>query len=401
MRELFAVDLGTTKFVIAKFSMNKEGSPSFQTVTIESKGMKRGMIADFEEARTQLNCLLEVAEQKFSVDIRSVVVGIAGNHLRGKLIKTKIPISGQIINESHLKLVSEQLKEIEVDHERETLHSIPLSYKVDGREWIRNPIGFSGHSLLCEAFHITSEKSYLIDIVRLFNSIGIQIDSLYAEPYASALVTIGDKEREEGIAIADIGGGTTDGIIFKHGLPVGLFSIAIAGKLFTSDIKILLEISNEKAEYYKTMFGLEGAYLAETEIGPERSSLLYKVLLARSDELFKVLSQVLKPYHSLIGSGLALTGGGCQLKGLVDRGMEKLDMKVFSINPVSPQKDMFSDLDSANAQNRNEALNFRFATVSGLMYLYILEKREDLDSSPTNNAINYIKNIWKWVKELS
>ena len=124
---------------------------------------------------------------------------------------------------------------------REILHSIPLRYRIDRREWLRNPLGFSGDNLEAEFFTIDSDRYYLEDVLNLCNDVGLEVKKFAAESIASASVTLSDSEKEMGVALVDIGGGTADGIIFINGVPHHSFSIAVAGSLATQGLVIWLE----------------------------------------------------------------------------------------------------------------------------------------------------------------
>ena len=254
-KELFALDLGTTKFCLATIRFDSEtGEPVIKKTVVPAGGMSRGMLSNMQEAEIALNKLLDLAEKDFARDIREVVVGVAGSHLSGKIGRASHDLGGEVVKNTDETEVLEKCKI--ASSGLEILHNIPLSFQIDDREHVDNAIGFSGDFLKCESFIIEADKNYLKDIIRLCNNCGISVQKLYAEPFASSCVTVPFNLKQAGVAIADIGGGTTDGIVFKNGKPIKLFTVNIAGRLITSDLSIGLQISDDDAKSIKHKFGL-------------------------------------------------------------------------------------------------------------------------------------------------
>ena len=260
---LFALDLGTTKFCLATLeSEHKKSPPTIKTLSVKAKGMRRGMLSDFAEAKRSLQQLITIGEREFKNPVTEVVVGIAGSHLKGETNISQLALSADTTVDrsvlNNLKKVSELKTPLNSEHG--VLQSIPINYQLDERDPVDNPIGLSGSVISGKFFTIKGDKFYLKDVIRLCNECGLKVLRLYAEPVASASVILDDELKMTGTTMADIGGGTTDGIIFKGGKPVKIFTVNIGGKLMTSDLSIGLGISYDEAEEIKIKLGLNPNY---------------------------------------------------------------------------------------------------------------------------------------------
>lgn len=393
---IFALDLGTTKFCIAALYKEKDRK-QFRIVEVPSAGMRRGMLADFPEAQKALNELLEKAEKELNCDIRQIVVGIAGSHLRGHMTEKSINIENDLISQNHIEKLSKQVEESEVNPYRELLHCIPFHFQIDGREPVKNPVGLSGIKLTGRYYCIDADKSYLKDVVRLCNTVGLEVLQLFSEPFASASVTISDKLKQSGVALADIGGGTTDGIVFQNGKPASVFTINIAGRMMTNDLAMALNLDNPTAEKLKHDIGLlrSGGSIqkAENIHGTQiniPSKYINQILEARILELASYIVESLKNYKGRLGGGLVLTGGGSEIECITNFLTEKFGIPVTHTNPV---------LNHLNQTYDNYP--GRYATVIGLVNLEICRRHSHHNLKPHLWARRYINQFVNWVKDIS
>lgn len=399
--EIFALDLGTTKFCLATVRFDSENQkPIIKKTVVPAGGMRRGMLSNMEEASIALNKLLDLAEKDFSRDIREVVVGVAGSHLTGRIGRASIDIGGEVITKSDEEEVLERCKnQIEG---LEILHNVALSYQVDNREHVDSSVGFSGDFLKCESFIIEADKNYLKDIVRLCNNCGLSVQKLYAEPYASSMVTVPYSLKHAGVAIADIGGGTTDGIVFKNGKPIKLFTVNVAGKLITSDLSIGLQISEEEAGTIKHKYGLskDPATTTLEKLNGEPLSVngisVYRILSCRIDELYEMIAKQLGPITNLLAGGLILTGGGSELKNICEHITNRHNIHTTKIKPEIPKLSNHTD----NPGQRATAAT-KFATVAGLLYLGISELGDGDSGQKKLKASKYLKTFVNWLKEIA
>lgn len=401
--EVYALDLGTTKFCIARtVYLKNEPSPCIETVSIPSSGMHKGMLSNFEDAQVALSALIEKAEKQFNRDISKVLVGVAGSHLKGYITSVQSKIETQIINPTLLDSLNGKVRAKNLKESREILHVVPLAFKIDDREWISSPVGFSGDLIRGEYFVIESDKTYLTDIIRLCNNTGLEVKRLIAEPYASASVSGNPESRKVGVVIADIGGGTTDGIVFQSAKPVGAFTINIGGKLMTKDLSIGLGITYESAEKVKREFGLlpdrTNRTIEVIDVNGLTKSIVwqdvYKVLGPRISELGDHIKASIKPYVNSLGAGLLLTGGGSNLKNISNYLSKDLGVSTQAILPGVSDENDYSSL-------KLRELSAKYATVSGLLNVnHILSCEEKLNQKPSK-TMRYFNYFVNWIKELS
>ena len=404
LKGLFALDLGTTKFVLATIQESPDSStPSISSVMVPADGMRRGMLANLEQARKALMTLLELAEREFGHDISRVIVGVAGSHLAGQMVTASTSISSGTVGQAEiLDLV--QKVEAQYDRtDRELLHAVPAGYRVDARESVDDPVGFHGKLLTGDFFLIDADKQYMKDIVDLCNGCGLQVTRLYSEPFASASVTVPDAHKKLGVALADIGGGTTDGVVFKYGRPAAAFTVNVAGKLMTSDLAIGLNVNLDEAEQLKLRFGIRPRPGDVCEVHDIRGSIrtlggddVVRILLPRVHELGVMLANELLPFRGALGSGLLLTGGGAGVQGIAEYFQKRMGIPVDKVKPILTGGKSF-DFDSVQKSPHATKLS----TVIGLLNLELcrladLEKNRKL--SWTNR---YLGQFINWIKELS
>jgi len=401
---LFALDLGTTKFCIAALRTFSTGqAPLLETISVPAAGMRRGMVADLEKAATAIASLLEAAEKQFDCDIRSVVVGIAGSHLGGKKITSSLALEGAAVTFQSLKTMSQQAEVQNQVVDREILHTIPLHFRIDNRDAIENPVGFSGRMLHGEYFLINADQPYLKDIVRLCNQCGLEVKKLYSEPFASASVTVDDVKKEVGVVIADIGGGTTDGIVFQQSKPCGAFSVNIAGSMMTSDLAIGLNLSPAEAERVKVFFGLspdQNRSLNVRNLNGEIKQItgrdVFPILGSRIYELGTALVKELITYKGKLGAGLLLTGGGSEVQGIDTFLHRYIKIPVAKVFPSLPT------VNSATNEPRSSLVYpSKFATALGLLNLEICRLQESAHDQQSGWPMKYVNHLKMWLRELA
>ena len=409
LNKTLSLDLGTTKFCLAAIRKeDPESPPKLEIATIPAQGMYRGMLANLEEAKRALEELIELAEKKFQLEVTEVVVGVAGSHLKSEKISTEIfNPHPSLITEKVLQNLREKAKQLCFKDDKDILHLVPISYTIDERIQTKNPKGFSFKKLQCEFFVIQADKLYLIDIVRLCNEAGLEVKRLYAEPFASASVILDQKVKELGVVIADIGGGTTDALVFKAGDPVDVFTINIAGKIMSNDLSIGLGVHYETAEKIKRAYGLRESPPYSVDVidlyGRPltiQSHTIYNILGARIKELAEHIKKESKKHAFSIHSGIVLTGGGSEVLHLTDFLEKHLPFKVSKANPHIPTH-MYKDVSYTSTIYEPEQHETRYATSLGLLYLEAL--RQETTKKPENiNKINRLfKGFFEWVKELS
>ena len=400
--DIFAIDLGTTKFCLAALIRHKDKSLMLRTITVPAGGMRRGMLADFEDAQKRLTDLLDQAERQLDRDIRHVVVGIAGSHLRGQPISVTLPIERGEVDHDTLRALCETAESRVSSDTRELLHVVPLTYRVDQRTGTSNPLRFSGKEITGEFFVVDADRAYLKDVIRLCNQCGLEVVRLYSEPFASASVTLKDHHKGQGVAMLDIGGGTSDGLVFRQGRPCGVFTLNVAGAMMTHDLSLGLNIPPDEAERVKLHFGLESASdLTVTDFSGRRRRVttqeVQQILGARVMELAELLGKALVTYKGTLGAGLVVTGGGAQVKGL-----KGLLQKTYKIPVAVLEPDLGAAAAQAGTALKDASpMSSPLATALGLLNLEINRLCEDERIKKDFRSRRYLSQFINWLKELS
>ncbi len=406
-KDLFALDLGTTKFCIAHIrSLTKDKIPKIETVSVKASGMRKGMLSDLNEAKKSILQLLEVAERQFNKDIHKVCVGVAGCHLSSRVEGvTELVTSETVIPETLVKLES-TIKEKSSLGSKELLHTVALGYRLDDRPWTSSPVGFSANRLSGKFLLIEADKLYLSDMVKLLNSCGLEVSSLSAEPLASAMVSTSDQYKKLGCVIIDIGGGTTDGMIYQSGKPVKLFTINIGGKLMSNDLAIGLGISFEEAEKVKIRFGLTSGnsdFKMQIKTLKGDSKMIcyrdvYPILAPRIKELSELIYAHMQPFLSTLGGGLLVTGGGSEVLHIIQFLDHILPVSVKKTYPGIDQA--FNDLKDLE-KSTSIALSTKYATAVGLLALRAEAYQKQISHQKVTRVSRYFGQFVNWLKDLS
>lgn len=389
-KQLFALDLGTTKFCLAALIWG-QGQPRLEIVEIAADGMHRGMVSDFSKAERCLGQLIESAEKQFGLLIDKVLVGVAGSHLQSSIQHHSLDIGHQTCQLRHQKRLLEETENRAESPFRELLHCVPIAYRIDSREETDNPLGFTASKLAARYFTIDADRDYLRDIIRVCNANGLEVQRLYSEPFASASVTVADEAKHLGLAIADIGGGTTDGIIFQNSKPVQSFTINIAGSMMTRDLAVGLNVNLEEAEAIKHRYGLS-YYITPQNLRDKLDPMAKKVFVilgSRIHELGAHLAAELKSFRGQLGAGILLTGGGSQVLGidqfLADRFKIQVRISTPQLNVDQVGFNQFTT---------------RQATALGLLNLE-LGRRVSAQRMDGFWSKRYLDQFVNWIRELS
>ena len=334
----FAVglDIGTTKIVAMVGQKNK-----FNKVEIigigksKSLGVHRGVVNNITQTIQSIQDAVNEAELKSSTEIKNVVVGIAGQHIRSiqhsDYITRKNP--EEVINENDVEKLINQVYKLVMLPGEEIIHVLPQEFKVDGQAEIKEPVGMYGGRLEANFHVVVGQVSSIKNIGRCIKSADLKMEKITLEPIASSDAVLSDEEKEAGVALVDIGGGTTDLAIFKDGIIRHTSVIPFGGNVVTDDIKEGCSIIQKQAELLKIKFGSAWpGENKETEIvsipglrghKPKEISLktLSKIINARIVEIIEQVFLEIKNYghdeqKKKLIAGIVITGGGSQLKHL-------------------------------------------------------------------------------------
>ncbi|MBI2850616.1 MAG: cell division protein FtsA [Chloroflexi bacterium] len=297
---------------------------------VPSRGLQKGLVVNFEEAKQCIRESVKKAEQSASYKLESAYVGITGRHIssvnnRGVIAITR---NDRMVHPSDLKRVLDVARSVQIPSEQELLHVIPRTYAVDGQEGVKNPVGMHGFRLDVETHIISAAVTSVKNLTKCIRGVGIEIDDLVLEPLASAEAVLTDEEKEKGVMIADIGGGTTDIAVFKDNSIYHTSVLPVAGYQLTHDISVGLNLSFDLAEQMKKKYGNvmpgDDGGSNDTTITTDGHSASYRdlsdIIRMRIEELLRlvVLELPQSDYPRLVPSGLVLTGGGANLPGIAE-----------------------------------------------------------------------------------
>ncbi len=342
------IDIGTTK--ICTLVARLEGETDMRILgngIVPSQGIKKGIVVDITAASDAVASSVEKAQRSSGLEIASAVVSMAGSHVSSMNSRGVVGINGGEIDQNDLDRALEAAQAVAMPHNREVIHVIQRGITVDGQEGIRSPIGFKGYRLEVEAHIITAAAATVENLRRCVESSGVEVSNFVLNPLASAEVVLSQTEREMGVCVLDIGGGTSDLAIYINGDVWHTNVIPVGGNQVTSDIAIGLRIPLDLAEDVKLKHG----HAVKTEInqddfitlkvfGEEAPQQISKrdlayIIEARVDELFTLVQQEIRRsgYDSMLPAGIVLTGGTSLLPGIRTVASRVLNMPVRLAKP--------------------------------------------------------------------
>ncbi len=339
------LDIGTTKISCIVADMNGGGELRIVGVgNAPSEGLRRGVVVDLEKTVTSISRAVDEAERMAGAPVKGVVAGIAGDHIRSINSRGVIAVSRKDndIGPADVSRVVEAAQAVAIPVDREIIHVIPQEFIVDDQEGIKDPVGMSGVRLEAEVHIITGAVTSAKNICRAIQRAGLKVHDLVLEPLASSHAVLGDDERDLGVALLDIGGGTTDVAVFFEGSIRHTAIIPFGGSNVTNDIAIGLRTPIDKAESIKIQHGCALASLVPAEetitvsgVGGRVDREISRHVLAsmiepRMEEIFALANKEVKKNHfaELLGGGVVLTGGTSLMPGIVELAEQVFEMPV-------------------------------------------------------------------------
>jgi cell division protein FtsA len=332
---IVGLDIGTSKIAVVVAQLTADGQ--FEVVGLgqhESKGLKKGVVVNIETTVNSIQKALEEAELMADCKIKSVYTGIAGSHIRSFNSSGMVAIKDKEVSLADVTRVIETAKAVNIPTDQQILHVLPQQFIIDGQEDIREPIGMSGVRLETRVHIVTGAVSAAQNIIKCVRRCGLEVMDLMLQPLASSNAVLTADEKELGVALVDIGGGTTDIAIFSGGAIRHTAVIPIAGDQITSDIAMALRTPTIDADEIKLRHGIAKQVLADPDdkievpgIGDRGPRSLSKQALAaviepRVEELFSLVQQVIREsgYEEVLTSGVVLTGGTSLMPGMSELG---------------------------------------------------------------------------------
>jgi len=343
-----AIDVGTTKIATLVANVKAEDDIEILGVgVVPSHGLHKGILVNMDEAKQSIATSVKEAQRVSGLRIDSAYVGVTGRHItslnnRGVI---SIPRDDRLVRTQDLKRALSAARNITVAEGKKVLHAIPRSYALDGQEGVKQPVGMHGRRLDVETHIITASVTSIQNLAKCVRSIGVDVEDLILEPLASGEAVLTPEERDTGVIMADIGGGTTDIAVFKNGSIYHTAIVPVAGYQVTSDISIGLGLPFNIAEKMKKRYGnvTPTLELDETaQVGTENGhSASYKdlcnIIRARMEELLQLILMEMptSDYNALAPCGLVLTGGTANLPGLDELGQSVLRIPVRQGRPLN------------------------------------------------------------------
>lgn len=339
---IVGLDLGTTKVSAVVGEVDTDGITILGVGNVPCRGLRKGVVSNIEWTVRSIREAIDAAQTMAGVEIRTVYAGVAGSHIRSQVSDGVCAISGREVTRADLDRVLEGARAIPVDADRMILHALPREYVVDNQDGIRDPIGMSGVRLQCRVNLVTAATSCVQNVIRCVERCGLSVADVVLEPLASSDAVLSEDEKEIGVSVIDIGGGTTDLILYADGGIAHTSVIPAGGNNITSDVAAGLRTPMAEAERLKRNYGCAlGRMIADDEeievpgVGghpPRRAArrLLSDIIEPRVEEIFSEARRRMEETGLLeqVSSGCVLTGGAALMEGMVECAEEILGMPV-------------------------------------------------------------------------
>ncbi|MEN9539127.1 MAG: cell division protein FtsA [Pseudomonadota bacterium] len=328
------LDIGTAKVMAVVAEVLPGGELKMAGLGVApSNGLKRGVVVNIDATVQSIQQALKEAELMADAKIQRVYTGITGSHIRGLNSSGMVAVKDREVTATDVARVVETAKAINISTDQRLLLVEPQEFVIDGQD-VREPIGMSGIRLEAKVHIVTGAQSAAENIIKCVRRCGLEVEQLMLNPLASALSVLTEDERELGVAVVDIGAGTTDLAIFTNGAIRHTAVVPIAGDLITSDIAMALRTPTKDAEDIKVESGCAKTLLADPDTQIEVPGLgdrgprmigrqsLSGVIEPRVEEIFSLVQQVIRSsgYEEVLSSGIVLTGGSSVMQGMVELG---------------------------------------------------------------------------------
>jgi cell division protein FtsA len=395
---IVGLDIGTSKIVCLVAEVLGDGK--LEVIGIgqhPSRGLKKGVVVNIETTVNAIQRALEEAELMANCKIREVITGIAGSHIKSFNSHGMVAIKDKEVQQTDVDRVLETARAVNIPLDQQILHILTQEFIIDGQEDVREPLGMSGVRLEVKVHMVTGAVSAAQNIMKCVRRCGLEVRDLILQPLASSMAVLSDDEKDLGVCLVDIGGGTTDIAVFVEGAIRHTAVIPIAGDQITNDVAMALRTPTKEAEELKITRGCALRQLADAhemievlgvgDRGARQMSrqTLAEVIEPRIEELYTLVQQELRRsgFEELLSSGIVLTGGSSVIQGMVELGEEIFHMPVRL--GVANYKGGLTDV----------VRNPRFSTGMGLLLAgYEGYQRNEVQRLNTNS----LQQIWERMK---
>ena len=345
---IVGLDIGTTKTCAVVGELTDQGIDIIGIGSSPSEGLRRGVVVNIDSTVEAIKKAVEEAEKISGNQIRSVYVGIAGGHIKGQNSLGIIAVKGREVDEEDVQRAVEASKAIAIPLDREILHTLPQSYIVDDQDGIRDPIGMSGVRLEAKVHIVTGASASIQNIAKSVSRVGLDIEEIVLEQLASSEAVLSSDEKDLGVAMLDIGGGTTDIAVFSEGSIKHTAVLPVGGNYVTSDIATGLRTPAGEAEKLKIKYGCAYSPLIPKDEAIEVPSvggreprevsrqILGRIIEPRMEEILSLAQKeiVRSGYEELMAAGVVLTGGTSIMEGAPELAEQVFNLPVRRGQPT-------------------------------------------------------------------
>lgn len=393
------LDIGTTKICCIVGEVFGNRVDVIGTGTVPSNGLRKGVVVNIESTVNSIRQAIQLAEESASIDLRSteVYVGIAGNHIKGFNSPGIVAVNNREIKKSDIDDVINAARTVKISENQRVIHVMPQEYMVDDHTGIQNPLGMTGVRLVTNVHIVTADIGAVHNLVTCCNKANLEVAELVLESIASANAVLSHDEMELGVALVDIGGGTTDLAVFCDGTIRHTREIALGGHNLTNDLSVGLRTPLQEAERLKEDFGgaissiikpnlvVDVPTVGDREPRKVTQKVLVDIIEARMIEILEMIDRelVASGHKNKINGGIVITGGTALLANIVDLAEQIFDLPVRIGYP------------SGVGGKLEEIYSPRCTTATGLVLFGRNKSKEILNREPS--AIDRLKG---WVKKI-
>jgi cell division protein FtsA len=400
---IVALDIGTSKIAAVVALVTDDGG--YEVIGLgsaSSRGMKKGVVVNIESTVSAIQRALEEAELMADFKIKQVWTGIAGSHIKSFNSHGMVAVKDHEVTQADIDRVVETARAIPIASDQQILHVLNQEFAIDGQEDVREPLAMSGLRLEVKVHIVTGAVSAAQNILKCVRRCGLEVSDLVLQPLASARAVLSDDEKDLGVCLIDIGGGTSDIAIFTQGAIRHTAVLPIAGDQITNDIAMAFRTPTKDAEDIKRRFGCAHRSLADSNevvevpsVGdrPTRKlsrQMLSEVIEPRVEELYSlVLAEIRRSgFEELLSSGVVITGGSSAMEGMVELGEEVLHMPVRLGTPVY-------------TGSLSEVLrNPRYSTSAGLLETGVSQlEKEKVDKIKNGSVKEVASKMKRWFQK--
>ncbi len=383
---IVGLDAGTTKICSIMGEVSEEGISVLAVSSHPSNGLKKGVVIDIEVTANSIKKAVADIEEMTGTSVREVYVGIAGSHIKSFNSYGAVGIKGKEVTHDDVERAIDSASAVYVPLDREILHVLPTDFILDGQDGIKDPVGMAGVRLEVKVYIVTGAVTSVQNLLKCCERAGLEVVDIVLQPLASAEATLTSYERDMGVMLVDIGGGTTDIALYKDGWLRHTAVLGIGGNHFTNDISVGLRVPFPEAERIKKKFGIVATAVPSSEMndmsevdvvaidGQVRTiprKYISEILQPRSEELLELIRQEMRAFQGdgVAVSGVILTGGSSLLSGFDRMAEAILSMPVRIGYPVrAAVEDQGHDGERARIQGLKGEFNTPiYATGIGLI----------------------------------